>query len=89
MSDFKLAEDTEKKLNHICAQLSLTRDGDKWLVHKLCRDYLYFYDEYVRTQYLAPIVAALECHIQRDHGMHGFKIIINEERKGKSNARMG
>lgn len=89
MSDFKLSHDTEKKLSHICAQLAITDNYDKRMVPNLCRDYLYFYDKYVRTQYLAPIVAALECHIQRDHDMQGFKIIINEEKREKSKARMG
>ncbi|MDR2579034.1 MAG: hypothetical protein LBC70_09575 [Chitinispirillales bacterium] len=85
MSDFKL---NGEKLPIICSQLGITDSANVALVGDLCRDYLYFYDNYVRTQHLAPIVMALERYIQKTYGKKGFKIVIKSACRD-SNSKIG
>jgi len=77
MSNFKL---DEGKLPYICSQLGIVNPSSVALVDDIYVKFLSFYDNFVRTQYLAPIVMALERYIQMVHGKTDFKIVIRTTR---------
>jgi len=83
---FKLTED---KIDTICAQFGITEVVDKNLVKRMRKDFLEFYDETVRTQYLANIVKAMERYIHEVYGINDFKIVVKKMRYSKSKVGTG
>jgi Zn-dependent peptidase ImmA (M78 family) len=86
MSKFKLTDD---KIDFICTQFGITEEVDKKLVKRMGKDFLKFYDETVRTQYLANIVKAMERYVHEEFGVDDFKIVVRMMQQSKSKIGTG
>jgi len=73
MSRFKLTED---KIDIICGRLGITETVDKTIVKRMRKEFLDFYDETVRTQYLANIVRAMERYLNEKYKIADFRIVV-------------